>query len=190
VTDACEVGDDRGDAQLVARARDGDLQAFGGLVAAHGPRVAGLVRRLGVPRDDVDEVAQEVFVRAWRAVGRFEGRARFSTWLYRIAFNEAQRRLDALARRPQAVLADERVPATGAAGGDPAAAAVTADLVERELRRLPAPLRAAVVLRDVEGLTTAEAAEVMGVREAAFKSRLHRGRTALRDALEPHVADA
>ena len=84
---------------LIARARAGDESAFAQLVTEHSARVYGALRRFGLDPQEADEVAQEVFLRAWRGLARFEERSRFSTWLYRIAFNEAQRRL---ARRPPA----------------------------------------------------------------------------------------
>src|ERR1700679_2882843 len=87
---------------LIARARAGDETAFAQLVTEHSARVHGALRRFGLSPQEADEVAQEVFLRAWRGLPRFEERSRFSTWLYRIAFNEAQRRL---ARRPPATAA-------------------------------------------------------------------------------------
>jgi RNA polymerase sigma factor (sigma-70 family) len=84
---------------LIARTRAGDESAFAQLVTEHSARVYGALRRFGLDPQEADEVAQEVFLRAWRGLARFEGRSQFSTWLYRIAFNEAQRRL---ARRPPA----------------------------------------------------------------------------------------
>jgi RNA polymerase sigma-70 factor, ECF subfamily len=183
---------------LIRNARGGDQDAFAELVTMHADRVVGALRRFGVDAGDADEVAQEVFLRAWRGLPRFEERAQFSTWLYRIAFNEAQRRL---ARRtlPRAQ------PATDAPGGDlpdpvaalpepaesgPEARALAGEF-ERELDaaldQLPAEWRAAVVLRDVEGFSTHDAAEIAGIGEAAFKSRLHRGRMQLRALLEPYL---
>ena len=160
----------------------------------HADRVYALLRRFGLDAGEADEVAQEVFVRAWRGLPRFEERAQFSTWLYRIAFNEAQRRLS---RRPPPQ------PPEPAADRDDAVALVPespqegpeAQTLEREfertmeqaLGRLPVDWRAAVVLRDVEGLSTHDAAEIAGVGEAAFKSRLHRGRMQLRALLEPYL---
>jgi RNA polymerase sigma-70 factor, ECF subfamily len=79
--------------ELIRRARADDQEAFAELVMAHADRVYGALRRFGLDVGDADEVAQEVFLRAWRGLDRFERRAQFSTWLYRIAFNEAQRRL-------------------------------------------------------------------------------------------------
>jgi RNA polymerase sigma-70 factor (ECF subfamily) len=180
---------------LIAKARGGDQDAFAELVMLHADRVYGALRRFGLEAGDADEVTQEVFLRAWRGLPRFEERARFSTWLYRIAFNEAQRRL---ARRtlPRAVAKPEDdAPDPVAALPEPPEsgpeARALADELERQLDaaldQLPADWRAAVVLRDLEGLSTHDAAEVVGVGEAAFKSRLHRGRMQLRELLGPYL---
>jgi RNA polymerase sigma-70 factor (ECF subfamily) len=181
---------------LIGRARAGDQDAFAELVMMHADRVYGALRRFGLDADEADEVAQEVFVRAWRGLPRFEERARFSTWLYRIAFNEAQRRLS---RRPPAraeTVADPddrrdpivSLPESSRLGPE-------SQTLDREfeqklmhaLDQLPAEWRVAVVLRDIEGLSTEESAEIVGVGQAAFKSRLHRGRMQLRTLLEPYL---
>jgi len=179
--------------ELIRRARGGDEEAFAELVMLHADRVLGALRRFGLDASEADEVAQEVFLRAWRGLPRFEGRSQFSTWLYRIAFNEAQRRL---ARRPppRAEADPDRddpvvsLPESPNLGPE----AQTLDhefeqTLERALEQLPMEWRAAVVLRDIEGLSTHEAAEIVGVGEAAFKSRLHRGRMQLRALLEPYL---
>ena len=175
---------------LIERARAGDLDAFGLLVESHSDRVYRTLRGFSLDPAEAEEVAQEVFLRAWRGLERFEGRAQLSTWLYRIAYNEAQRRL---ARRPPppasrgeeaiAILVD--APQRG-----PEARALDREfetIARRALARLSDEWRVAVVLRDIEGLSTEEAATVVGVRQAAFKSRLHRGRMQLRVLLEPYL---
>ncbi len=178
---------------LVVRARAGDEEAFATLIERHANRVYGALRRFGLDAQEADEVSQEVFLRAWRGLPKFEERAQFSTWLYRIAFNEAQRRLSR--RRPAPPVAGPdsqdviaRLPEAASAG--PEARALDREfesVLERALGELPAELRAAVVLRDLEGLSTIEAAAVAGLRQAAFKSRLHRGRMRLRALLEPYL---
>jgi RNA polymerase sigma-70 factor, ECF subfamily len=179
--------------ELIRRARAGDQDAFGQLVVMHADRVYGALRRFGLDPSEADEVAQEVFVRAWRGLPRFEERAQFSTWLYRIAFNEAKRRL---ARRappraePDPDRDDPIVSLPGPAHLGPEAQILDhefAQTLDRALAQLPAEWRAAVVLRDIEGLSTQEAAKIVGIGEAAFKSRLHRGRIRLRALLEPYL---
>src|SRR3954451_13548810 len=81
------------DAVLVRRASEGDMEAFEELVMRHADGVYVVLRRFGLDDDEARGVAEETFLRAWRGLPRFEGRARFFTWLYRIAYNEAQRRL-------------------------------------------------------------------------------------------------
>jgi RNA polymerase sigma-70 factor (ECF subfamily) len=179
--------------ELIRRARAGDQDAFGELVADNSDRVYGALRRFGLDQGEADEVAQEVFLRAWRGLPRFEQRARFSTWLYRIAFNEAQRRLSR--RRPASVIPDPEAPDPIAALPDapergPEARALDDELMralEMALLALPPDWRMAVVLRDIEGLSTEEAAAVVGIGPAAFKSRLHRGRMRLRELVEPYL---
>ena len=187
------TGADSSEHELIARARAGDQDAFAELVVLHGERVYGALRRFGLDADQADEVAQEVFVRAWRGLARFRERSQFLTWLYRIAFNEAQRRLSRRSparAEPGPDREDPIVSVQEASELGPEAQTLDAELertLERALDELPADWRAAVVLRDVEGLSTHDAAEVVGVREAAFKSRLHRGRMQLRALLEPYL---
>lgn len=144
-----------------------------------------LTRVLGNPAD-AEEVVQETFFKAWRALPGFRGEAQFSTWLYRIAMNEASRRLAYEARR-RALPIDDVVAEVPDRAEGPAGLAESAELeayLERCIAELPGHYRAAVVLRDVEGLTNEEAAEVLELDIRNFKSRLHRGRMAIRRRVE------
>ena len=179
--------------ELIRRARDGDQDAFAELIALHAGRVHTALRRFGLGASEADEVAQEVFFRAWRGLDRFEERSRFSTWLYRIAFNEAQRQLSRRAPARTDLGPDGEDPIVSLPESPhlgPEAQTLARDFeraLDQALARLPAEWRAAVVLRDIEGLSTQEAADIVGVRQAAFKSRLHRGRMELRALLEPYL---
>ena len=163
------------DQALLERAAAGDLDAFAELVRAYERRIASVLYRLLDDRRDVEEATQDVFVQAWRNLGRFRGEAQLFTWLYRIAVNEALMRRRR--RRPDVEELDERL----AAAPDPEPG--VRDLLVRELTALPFEYRAAVVLRDVEGLTNAEVAEALGISLAAAKARIHRGRMQIRAAL-------
>jgi RNA polymerase sigma-70 factor (ECF subfamily) len=179
--------------KLIQTARAGDQDAFAELVVIHADRVLGALRRFGLDASEADEVAQEVFLRAWRGLSRFEERARLSTWLYRIAFNEARRHLSR--RAPPRVALDPDRDDVVASLPDaphlgPEAQALDHEFqqaLEQALAQLPHEWRAAVVLRDIEGLSTQQAAQVVGARQAAFKSRLHRGRMQLGALLEPYL---
>jgi RNA polymerase sigma-70 factor (ECF subfamily) len=177
---------------LVARAQDRDCAAFEELVRRHADQLYAVVRRFVADRGAAEEVTQEAFLRAWRSIGHFEGRSRFFTWLYRIGINEAKRRA---ARRPPATvvsLDDEPIPEAPDWSQAPDTWMREADLrrvLESAIRALPIEYRAPLILRDVEGLSTQEAAEVMELTEAAFKSRLHRARLAVRRALDEYFLE-
>jgi RNA polymerase sigma-70 factor (ECF subfamily) len=178
------------DHELVRRARTGDADAFEELVRRHaGPIYRLLVRLLGDPTA-AEDVTQETFIGAWRSLPRFRGEAKFSTWLFRIAVNKGNTFLSREARR-------RLVPLHEAAGHVPDLGAEPFQLVagrqmhaelERWIAELPASYRAAVVLRDIEGLANEEAAAALGIGVRNFKSRLHRGRMTLRRRLEDVAA--
>jgi RNA polymerase sigma-70 factor (ECF subfamily) len=163
------------DRELVERAGAGDLDAFGEIVRTYEHRVASVLYRLLDDRRDVEEATQDVFVQAWRNLHRFRGHAQLFTWLYRIAVNEALMRKRRKRHHLQEL--DDRLAATP----DPEPG--MRDLLVRALAALPFEHRAAVVLRDVEGLTNAEVADALGISVAAAKSRIHRGRMQIRHAL-------
>lgn len=133
-----------------------------------------------------EDVAQECFVRAWRALPSFRGEARFSTWLYRIAVNEGNRALARASRREVLPLDDVllEVPDLGSRTPELAEASELREQLERFIAELPSHYRVPVVLRDIEGLSNEEAAELLELDLRNFKSRLHRGRMALRRRLE------
>jgi RNA polymerase sigma-70 factor, ECF subfamily len=167
------------DDALIADAREGDLDAFAELVHRYERRVRSVLARLLDDDRDVDEAAQDVFVQAWRSLARYRGDAAFFTWLYRIAVNEALMRRRR--RRVASVELDETV--VGAAEPD-----VDEGWLLGRIRALPDELRLPLVLRDLEGLSNQEVAEVLDVSLAAAKSRVHRARMQIRAELEARDA--
>jgi len=168
------VGDD---AELVGRARGGDVEAFAELVRRYERRVGAVLYRLLDDPRDVEEAVQDVFVQAWRNLDRFRGESALFTWLYRIAVNEAL-----MGRRRKRPALDPLEDAPGRAQDEPDVE-LRAFLVT-QLRALPFEYRAPLVLRDVEGFSNQEVAEVLGLSLAAAKSRIHRARMQIRAELE------
>jgi RNA polymerase sigma-70 factor (ECF subfamily) len=181
------------DGALVMRAQGGEREAFEELVRRHADRLYAVVRRLGLSREASEEVTQESFLRAWRGIGTFQGQALFFTWLYRIGVNEAKRRLQREPARAVVRSLDE----DGAVEpqdvrDEPHARVAQAELrgaLADAVRALPPKYRAPLILRDIENLSTADAAAILGLGEAAFKSRLHRARVAVRNAIENSLGD-
>ena len=174
------------DQELVANARAGDADAFEELVRLHTPQLYRLLARMLGSASAAEDVVQECVIRAWRALPNFRGDARFSTWLYRIAINEGNRHLARESRRELLPFEDvlRYVPDVGAQTAELAEAGELREQLESLLADLPSNYRAAVVLRDVEGFSNEEAAELLDLDIRNFKSRLHRGRMALRARLE------
>jgi RNA polymerase sigma-70 factor (ECF subfamily) len=156
------------------------------------------LRIMGDP-DEAEEVVQDAFISACGKMASFEGRSKLSTWLYRITTNAALMRLRK--RRDDTVSLDE--PQTGEDGDllprqlgdwdiDPSRQALSTELrqvMEAAVESLPPSLRAAFILRDIQGLSTQEAAEALDITETALKVRLHRARLALRERLAGYLAD-
>ncbi len=185
---------DLDDEVLVDRSRGRDRAAFEELVRRYADRLYAVVLRLCTDAHEAEEVTQEAFLRAWRGIERFEDRSQFFTWLYRICVNEAKRRSQ---RRPPAgqVLSLDQDPVAEAPDWSeaPELRAEQGDVrrvLEQAVRTLPPDYRAPLILRDVEGLSTAEAAAIIEIGEAAFKSRLHRARLAVRRALDEYFLEA
>jgi len=183
---------DSSDESLADRARRGARGAFVALVARYEDRIYRLALRMSHDESDAEEIAQETFLRALRGIRFFRGDASFATWLYRIAMNEALMRRRARMRRPT-----ESLDALPPGSGDAAMAAMDPreridDMVDdkrlalrvrQALGQLDDGQRAALVLRDLEGLTAEEASEVLGISPEAVRQRAHRARLRLRELL-------
>jgi RNA polymerase sigma-70 factor (ECF subfamily) len=168
-------------------------QEFSELAEKHSGFVYNVAYRMMGNQHDAEEVAQDAFISAYRARDRFRGDAQPTTWLYRITVNAALMRLRRDKRRKDTTVpegARPDVPSEDPAHS-PVASAINTELGDRiqaAIGDLPEDLKTAVVLRDVQGLSNEEAAEVLEVSVSALKARLHRGRVALRQALSEYLA--
>jgi len=172
---------------VVERARKGDLEAFGELVESYQHRIVNYIRAIVANEADAEDVAQDTFLRAYRALGRFRGQSSFKTWLYQIATNAARSHLGRRRASPETAGAESDDGTSeidrAASGHDLEAELVSRDRIERALAGLPAVLREAVVLRDVEGLDYREIAEALDIPIGTVESRIFRGRQRLRKIL-------
>ncbi len=175
------------DQPLVIRAAAGDRDAFALLVGRYQSRVLNLALTLGVPPSDAQDVAQDVFIRVFRGLPRFRGEARFRTWLYQITVNAARSAHAAAGARELAhgIRDDERdAPAAEPSTEDPFARRLAdRQIIDRALAALPDAWREAVVLRDIEGLSYREIADMTGTPLGTVESRIFRARQQLRAAL-------
>ncbi len=192
------------DEELVARAQARDVAAFEELLGRYESRVYRVVIRLLRDETDTREVLQETFLSVWRKLPGFEGKAQFGSWLYRVAVNAALMLLRSRRRRPEVPADDLDPDVLGRAAAAAGSLGADADWTRRpdeqfqsqELRQhieaavdaLPASLRAVFLVRDVEGLSTEETAEVMGLSVPNVKTRLHRARLSLREAIAGYFA--
>ena len=185
------------DRELVRRARNGDVDAFEELVKQNERRVLRVLRSVTGSLEDAEDGAQRVFLKAYERLGTFQEAASFSTWLTRIAINEGIERvrsrkpvesLEAFdpegeeAFRPRHFQAWTDDPETAYARTE------LKDLIEKEMARLPERYRIAVLLRDVEQMSTSEAAQALGLAVPTLKTHLLRGRMMLREALAPRLS--
>lgn len=168
---------------LVVRAANGDIDAYEQLVRRYQlPIYRHCLNMLG-DEGDAAEAAQDVFFTVWRSLGRFRRESAFSTWLYRIATNRC---LKSLRQRPQpTVPLVELATPLGLPEGE-FEGKQSAQLVARAIASLTPQQRAALLLREVEGLTYEQIAKVLGVSVAAVKSRLNRARMEIALAMEVH----
>ena len=184
------------DQQLVQRAQRGDLRAFDLLVLKYQGRIGALVSRYIADAGEVEDVTQEAFIKAYRALSKFRGDSAFYTWLYRIAANAAKNHLVAKGRRPGADATIEDAEAFDDGGlvsetGSPEAMAMgdeLAGVVEQALQALPEELRAALTLRELEGLSYDDIAEVLGCPVGTVRSRIFRAREAIDERVRDQIS--
>jgi RNA polymerase sigma-70 factor (ECF subfamily) len=185
---------DDSDQQLVERVQAGDKAAFDLLVRKYQHRVLKLVSRFVPDAAEAEDVAQEAFLKAYRALASFRGDSAFYTWLYRIAINTAKNALVSNRRRPVDFDLDLQDPeqydrhARLKEGDTPEGVLLTEEIrsvVEKAMEQLPEDLRTAIVLRELEGLSYEEIAEAMDCPVGTVRSRIFRAREAIDKKLKP-----
>jgi len=196
-------GDLDDDRSLVDQARSGDARAFEALVRRYQRWVFSLGLRMLGDRAEAEDMAQEIFLKAYRGLGSFKGASRFSTWLYSIASHHCLNSLAARRRRPASASGGatgsrgtvEDDPPTAVdrlANGAPRADAILeraelARIVQAELRNLRRDHRLILILRDIQGLSYEEIAETLRLELGTVRSRLHRARMEMKARLTPHL---
>ncbi|HVS31758.1 MAG TPA: RNA polymerase sigma factor [Thermoanaerobaculia bacterium] len=181
IATAALLGDQLSDGEVVSRILGGDAALFEILMRRHNQRIYRAVRAVLRTDDDLEDVMQQAYLNAYQHLHQFAGGAQFSTWLTRIAVNEA------LAKRRKRFGQDEvTINMVDTKAANPEQQAATSELrevMEHEIAGLPDAFRTAFMLRDVEGLSTAETAECLDISEDLVKTRLHRARAMLRENL-------
>lgn len=182
------------DGQLVKRVQRGDRRAFDMLVLRYQHKIFGLVSRYIKDADEVPDVVQEAFIKAYRAIGGFRGDSAFYTWLYRIAINTAKNHLVARSRRPPGsdVDAEDAEHYEGGAAlrdlANPENRLATEQLkqvIDAAIRDLPEDLRSAVTLREFEGLSYEDIATIMDCPVGTVRSRIFRARESIDTKIAP-----
>jgi RNA polymerase sigma-70 factor (ECF subfamily) len=174
------------DEEIVRRIVGGDAALFEILMRRHNQRIYRAVRAVLRADDDAEDVMQQAYLNAYQHLHQFAGDAQFSTWLTRIAVNEALGRRRKRTRALDQGTADVDISLVESDTPDPEQEASNSelrDVVEREVAALPDAFRTVVVIRDVEGLSTSETATCLGISEDLVKQRLHRARAMLRENL-------
>jgi RNA polymerase sigma-70 factor (ECF subfamily) len=194
-----ETGPDEVDFQLVQRTVAGDPKAFELLVIKYQRRIERLIGRMVRDVDLVEDIAQETFIRAYRALHQFRGEAQFYTWLYRIAVNTAKKALAEMKRDPivtesalrsrsdedDETYQDRNEPISDETPESVLAANEIAAAVTAAMEALPVELRQAVTLREIEGMSYEEIAEIMDCPVGTVRSRIFRGREAISARVKP-----
>ena len=193
------MSEEYNEAELIARLQAGDKTACAECIEIHSPLVYRLALRLMGNEAEAEDVLQETFMNAFKAIDSFEGRSGLGTWLYRIAYNASMMRLRR--NEPHTVSVDESLDGDGQYmipqqlfdwccllekdfEGDE-----VRDELEKAISELPESLRVVFMLRELEGLSTAETAAALDISEGAVKVRLHRARLWLRERLSPYFTD-
>lgn len=184
------------DQELVERVQQGDKRAFDLLVLKYQHKIAAIVSRFIKDSSEVHDVTQEAFIKAYRALGSFRGESAFYTWIYRIAVNTAKNHLVSRGRRPPSSDVDvEDAEFYAGADGLKDVATPEAELMKDQLeqvvhdaiRNLPEDLRTAVTLREMEGMSYEEIAEVMDCPVGTVRSRIFRAREAIDKRISPLI---
>lgn len=193
--EAPKMGDREIDQALVERAQSGDKHAFELLVGKYQRKLGRLLSRFIRDAAEVEDVAQEAFIKAYRALPSFRGESAFYTWLYRIAINTAKNYLVSQGRRAPTSTGFDAEEAEGFEEADqlrdmntPEAAMLTKEIgqtVNAAMEALPEDLRTAISLREIEGLSYEEIAEVMDCPIGTVRSRIFRAREAIAEKLRP-----
>ncbi len=188
------MGDNQADQALVERVQGGDKAAFDLLVLKYQHKVVNLISRYVRDSAEVYDVAQEAFIKAYRALPNFRGDSAFYTWLYRIAINTAKNHLVAQGRRPPKTDVDAEEAEQFDSGGDlrdydTPEGLLLKDQIEKvvaeSIDQLPEDLRTAITLRELDGLSYEEIAQVMDCPVGTVRSRIFRAREAIQKRLEP-----
>lgn len=187
------------DQQLVERARNGDNSAFDLLVKKYQHKIIGLIGRYVHDHAEVQDVAQEAFIKAYRALGNFRAESAFYTWMYRIAINTAKNHLVSRGRRPPGSDVDivdaEIVDQSGRlADSESPEAAIARDQLEASvfeaIDKLPDDLRTAITLREFDGLAYEDIAHIMQCPVGTVRSRIFRAREAVDEHIRPLMTTA
>ncbi|MEL6868727.1 MAG: RNA polymerase sigma factor RpoE [Pseudomonadota bacterium] len=187
------MGSTTNDALLVKRVQKGDKGAFDLLVLKYQHKIVNLVSRYVRDKDEAQDVSQEAFIKAYRALPRFRGDSAFYTWLYRIAVNTAKNYLVAAKRRPMDYDLDLQNPdqyemhARLKTGDTPEALALKDEMQARinaSISDLPEDLRTAIILREIDGMSYEEIAQAMECPVGTVRSRIFRAREAITKGIE------
>jgi len=186
------------DREIYERLRAGDMDACGECVVLHSNGLYRLALRLLGDESEAEDVVQETFLNAFKSIHTFDGRSSLGTWLFRIAYNNAMMRLRK--KKPATVGIDQSIYLDGETvprqlfdwcclPEEDFLSGEAKNQINEAISRLSEPLRAVFTLRDIEGLSTAEVAQILDISESAVKVRLHRARLALREQLAGYFTE-